>query len=88
MLPSNPQERFQTVLSSRDGWLTEAGIALEQYENLTNNYRIVIGGVFGGINLGNPRHAVKLVKDEWTHLAFVREGRNGIRYKNGVADRP
>jgi hypothetical protein len=87
ILPSNPQERFQNVLSGRDGWLSEAGIAVEQYENLSNNYRIVIGGVFGGVNLGNPRHAVKLDNNEWTHLAFVREGRNGIWYKNGLPDR-
>ena len=88
MLPSNPQERFQNVLSGRDGEISDAGIALLQYENTTNNYRIAIGGVFNWDGLGNPRNTAKVIKDEWTHLVFVREGKNGIWYKNGVPDRP
>ena len=88
MLPSNPQERFQNVLSGRDGEISDAGIALLQYENTTNNYRVAIGGVFNWQGLGNPRHTAKVVKDEWTHLVFVREGRNGIWYINGEPDRP
>ena len=88
MLPSNPQERFQHVLSGRDGEISDTGIALLQYENTTNNYRMAIGGVFNWAGLGNPRHTAKVIKDEWTHLVFVREGKNGIWYKNGVPDRP
>lgn len=88
LLPSNPQERFQNVLSGRDGEKSDAGIALLQYENTTNNYRIALGGVFNWQGLGNPRHTAKLTKDVWTHLVFVREGKNGIWYKDGVPDRP
>ena len=88
MLPSIPQERFQNVLSGRDGAISDAGTSLLQYENTTNNYRIAIGSVFNWQGLGNPRHTAKLIKDEWTHLVFVREGKNGIWYKNGVPDRP
>ena len=44
--------------------------------------------MFNWQGLGNPRHTAKLVKDEWTHLVFVREVRNGTWYKNGEPDRP
>ena len=44
--------------------------------------------MFNWQGLGNPRHTVVLNKDAWTHLVFVREGRNGIWYNNGEPDRP
>ena len=88
LFPGAPQHWHQNVLAGRDADGSDAGISLAQYENGVNRYRIVIGGVFNWQGLGNPRHTAVLNQDEWTHLVFVREGRNGIWYKNGEPDRP
>ena len=85
--PGSPQLRFANVLTGRPAEDAREGIALLQYENTVNNYRVAIGGVFNWQGLGNPRHAARLPTDEWTHLVFVREGQGGTWYKNGEPDR-
>ena len=88
LFPGAPQHWHQNLLAGRDADGSDTWISLAQYENGVNRYRIVIGGVFNWQGLGNPRHTAVLNKDEWTHLVFVRKGRNGIWYKNGEPDRP
>ncbi|MDE0503150.1 MAG: LamG domain-containing protein [Candidatus Poribacteria bacterium] len=88
LLPGSPQHWHQNVLSGRDAAESDKGIALAQFENAVNSYRIVIGGVFNWQGLGNPRNTARLAQDEWSHLVFVREGRGGTWYKNGEPDRP
>ncbi len=88
LFPGAPQHWHQNVLSGRDAMESDKGVALAQYENAVNSYRVIIGGVFNWQGLGNPRHSARINQDEWTHLVFVREGRGGIWYKNGEPDRP
>ena len=88
LLPGAPQHWHQNVLAGRGEDGSDSGISLAQYENAVNSYRIVIGGVFNWQGLGNPRNSARIDQDVWTHLVFVREGRNGIWYKNGEPDRP
>ncbi len=88
MLPGAPQHWHQNPLSGRPADASDEGIAIAQYENAVNSYRMVIGGVFNWEGLGNPRNSARLNQDEWTHLVFVREGKGGTWYKNGQPDRP
>ncbi len=88
MKPGKPQRTWANLLAGRDEEKSHTGISLLQYENHVNRYRIAIGGVFAWEGLGNPRHGVQLITDEWNHLVFVRKGRNGTWYLNGEPDRP
>ncbi|MDE0298167.1 MAG: hypothetical protein OXN17_06010 [Candidatus Poribacteria bacterium] len=88
LLPGAPQHWHQHPLSGRPADNSDEGIAIAQFENAVNSYRISIGGVFNWEGLGNPRNTAKLKQDEWTHLVFVRKGKGGTWYKNGEPDRP
>ena len=88
MLPGAPQHWHQNPLSGRPAVASDEGIAIAQFENAVNSYRMVIGGVFNWAGLGNPRNSARLKQHEWAHLVFVREGKGGIWYINGEPDRP
>lgn len=86
--PGTPQHHHANVLAGRPDNASNEGVVLAQYENAVNSYRIVIGGVFNWQGLGNPRNSIRIENDVWTHVVFVRKGRGGTWYKNGVPDRP
>jgi len=88
MKPDMPQNCWANVLSSRDQNLGEAGVAIAESGCLDNWFRISIGGVINWDGVGNPRNAVRPEPEQWNHIVFVREGRNGIWYLNGEPDRP
>ena len=87
MKPDMPQNCWANVLSSRDHDGGDAGIAIAESGCLDNWFRIIIGGVINWDGVGNPRNTVRPEPEKWSHIVFVREGRNGIWYLNGKPDR-
>ncbi len=87
MKPDMSQICFSTVLSGRDRDHVDSGFSFEQSNCLVNWYRIVIGGVINWDGIGNPRNAVQVEPEQWNHVVFVRQGREGIWYLNGEPDR-
>ena len=88
IIPGKPQICWATVLSAKDQHEADVGFAFEQSNCLNNWYRLVIGNVFNWNVIGNPRNTVRPQPEEWNHVAFVRQGRDGIWYLNGEPDRP
>ncbi len=87
MKPDMPQNCWANVLSSRDHDGGDAGIAIAESGCLDNWFRIIIGGVINWDGVGNPRNAVRPEPEQWNHIVFVRQGRNGTWYLNGKSDR-
>ena len=90
MKPGRPQHNHANLFGGRDGGAEEEGargITFAQNELSLNKFRVVIGGVFNWQGQGDPRHAVKLKTEEWNHIVFVRQGREGTWYLNGEPDR-
>ena len=75
-------------MSSRDQDGGDTGITIEETGCDDNSYRVVIGGVINWDRVGNPRNTVRPKALEWSHVVFVRQGREGIWYLNGEPDRP
>ena len=88
IIPGQPQICFATVLSAKDQHEADTGFAFEQSNCLVNHYRIVIGNVINWNAIGNPRNTVTPKPEVWSHIVFVRQGREGIWYLNGEPDRP
>ena len=88
IIPGTPQICWSTVLSAKDQHEADTGFAFEQSNCLVNHYRIVIGNVINWNAIGNPRNTVTPQPDVWSHIVFVRKGREGIWYLNGEPDRP
>jgi hypothetical protein len=78
-----PNKNFESVTP----YGTKIAITFAQNELSLNKFRVVIGGVFNWQGQGDPRHAVKLKTEEWNHIVFVRQGREGTWYLNGEPDR-
>ena len=88
IIPGKPQICWATVLAAKDQHEADVGFAFEQSNCLNNWYRIVIGNVINWNAIGNPRNTVRPQPEEWNHVVFVRQGRDGIWYLNGEPDRP
>ena len=88
MKPHAAQVCHINILSARDANVSDAGFEFDQSQCSTNWYRIVIGGVINWDGIGNPRNTVRVNPDVWSHVVFVRQGREGIWYLNGLPDRP
>ena len=88
MKPHAAQVCHVNILSARDANNSDVGFEFDQSQCSTNWYRIVIGGVINWDAIGNPRNTVRLKSDEWNHVVFVRQGREGIWYLDGKPDRP
>lgn len=86
--PQRAQVCHASILSARDANNSEDGFEFDQLQCAHNRYRIVIGGVINWNEVGNPRNTVRPVSEEWNHIVFVRQGREGIWYLNGKPDRP
>ena len=88
MKPHRTQICHATILGARDENGSDTGFDFDQSQCQTNWYRIVIGGVINWDGIGNPRNTVRVKSEEWNHVVFVRQGREGIWYLNGKPDRP
>ena len=88
MNPHSAQVCHANILSARDENTSETGFEFDQSQCSSNWFRIVIGGVINWDGIGNPRNTVRVDADVWSHVVFVRQGREGIWYLNGKPDRP
>ena len=88
MKPHSAQICHTNILGARDENVSETGFEFDQSQCSSNWYRIVIGGVINWDGIGNPRNTVRVEADVWSHVVFVRRGREGIWYLNGKPDRP
>ena len=78
MKPHRAQVCHANILSARDANNSENGFEFDQLQCSHNRYRIVIGGVINWNEVGNPRNTVRPISEEWNHIVFVRQGREGI----------